>query len=233
MKRIYVVGNPHSGTTILRKIIGDHPDLFDITQEVRLPSQKQESLKTPNGYQQGNKGFVCKCPLVDIRSEEFLKETEGLHVIGIIKDIRDVAVSMRERDEKYTVQRVISDWTKINMMLDRLNESSKSPFKMVTYEKTFPEDKQIEKFREIFEWLGLDFDEKLLTESHLRPKKINSHVPTEKNPGRKNQGDFRAWQTSQPVKDLSGRYKTLLSQEDQDLIMSNEQVRYLLEKYVL
>ena len=52
MKKIIVNGFQHTGTTILRKIIGDHPDVYDTEMEI----YDMKALKEVDGYSHA----VCK-----------------------------------------------------------------------------------------------------------------------------------------------------------------------------
>jgi hypothetical protein len=225
MLRLFVVGHPHSGTTILRKIIGLHPRIVDCPHEVRLPLNMATAENSASRHT--CLGFVCKCPVVDLRGEEFLKR-EDIRTVAIIRDVRDVAVSMRPRN--YTLERVKGMWLRVNSMFDRLVSDS---FRIISYEHLFEPEHLTERFGELFTWLGLDFDDKYVLESHEHPQRINSFSPPEEEPDRTRQGYFRAWQTNQPVGYFTGRYRGAMTEEDERELMGDPAIRVLMEKYVL
>ena len=91
---IAVVGHPHSGTTVLRRHLGAHPDLVDIQEEANFAAFSF-GRAAARACREGKVGYVVKQPFV--RDDIAKPLAAGVRVVAIVKDPHDIVASMRER----------------------------------------------------------------------------------------------------------------------------------------
>lgn len=98
---IYVVGFHHSGTSLLRHILGSHPEALEIAKEhkgnaITLQALRQEA----RGF--GKKFVVVKVPVnneVTLANVEGVKDLKDVHFAAIRRDRADVVFSLSRRNQ--------------------------------------------------------------------------------------------------------------------------------------
>lgn len=182
--RILVTGFHHSGTSILRKLIGRHPDVVELTAEVKA----KDILKTPRYV-----NMVMKSPNMSGSVYSACKHTKDLKVICIFKDPRDCYYSLKERFGAYSFKKLKRKWIECLQNALKLRRRSANCM-IVRYEDLFKEGA----LEEIFRWVGLNFDkENILVSSPW-------YGPV---PDPQDNIIYRAYQLSQPFVKMSSKSK--------------------------
>jgi hypothetical protein len=214
--RILVAGFPHSGTTILRKVVGNHPDVFDYHENETLRYPRGRGLAVLNRllpYEySGKKHVVYKIPRHNVE-----RGTNADRIIYIIKNPLDVFSSLQLRSGSILPDSCTPVAWQAYARYFLEKPIGRKHYK-VRYEDLFGND--FAGLRMIFAWLGLDWDGSVLnTESRFAPTRYKGEEPKAE-PPRSQHAAFRAWQTAQKFQNMAGRNRHYL----------DEQMRQLLEK---
>lgn len=203
MKKIFVYGFPHSGTSILRKLIGNCSEVHDVPLEmVDLP--KERILKD---------NVVIKAT-GSVLVRNFYDTIYGDYkIVIIIKNPYDVFGSLIKRfgrvDEPY---HTIDDWiTYAESFMSFRNDPKDNVF-TVKYEELF--ENAFKKIEEMFEFLDLPYSKEEIIFSN-RPAYIvdyhsSSNIPNDA-PARSEHTMFRTWQINQKFTDKTGQSSKFLS----------------------
>ena len=213
MKNIFVLGYPHSGTSIVRHLIGSHPDVGEPIREA-LPSWVE-----PDEFP--DKEFVVTksapadpkfLPLGDVN-------------VLVIRDPRDSLASLRLRGpESRAFAGDLERWCA--WALEWKREANRVPPGRFPYRRRGGNVVPV-KYEDLFvpgnlahliRLVGLPECPDLL--DHMRETKtpINfNHVPTDEPPRGRHEA-FRSWQINQPFENMSGQNRGALSKEEISLI---------------
>jgi hypothetical protein len=205
--RIFITGHQHSGTSILKKIIGNSPDVYDMLNEVFPDWLLGEEIEGEN-----EKDFVVlKYPDCTDEVVEFSNELSAIKFICIIRDPRDIFTSLKERHgNSYTFDAFKKTW--IPIMRNCIEVSKLHNGYIVRYEDLFKND--YEEVEKIFNWLGVPYEDTVVTKNEERKVTSNCEEFPETIPTRKNHDQFRSYQISSPFTQMSGRYLTHLSGDE-------------------
>lgn len=215
--KILVTGFNHSGTSILRKIIGNHKDIADIWLEV----SKNHILY--NKYPE--KFVVMKAPNLNRFILAACRNLKNIKVIAIVRDPRDCFVSLEQRyGGRYPFATLKSEW--IECVKNSLEVSAWPHGYLVRYEDLFKNN--YEEIKKIFEFIGLNYYEEIVTKNTERQAPIWGNAVPEKEPPRTEQPLFRSYQIHQPFKQHSGSYMKSLSSEKLKLFNDREIKKYML-----
>jgi hypothetical protein len=196
--KIFVYGFPHTGTSILRKLIGNSPDVYEFVGETGYcPAflNPEKEVKEDN--------IVFKLPIGRFPYDFYKTSHKDYKIVMIIKNPYDVFGSLYKRlgdleHESHT----IADWVYYAEKFKSFLESPKSNVFAVKYEELF--DNNFRKIEEIFDFLGLDY----LYDSIIRrerPTYIVRGVDIPKNrPPRYRHDAYRTWQINQKFRDMTG-----------------------------
>jgi len=212
--RILVTGVPHSGTSILRKLIGNHPDVWDVSTECICIRSR------PKGFT-NEKAFVCKVTTV------YKTWPEGYLIVGVYRDIHDILLGMEERGLDTTYEEFRREYIKQNTRLLE-HAATKDNVIVVRYESLFDSEHTV--LKRVFGFCGLSFFPEIVTENHLRKALINRGEIQDEEPPRTSHEDFRTWQINSPFKQCGGRWKTEMSQELKDKIRDDKEMLDFLAK---
>jgi len=108
---VFVVGCGHSGTTLLLRIIGSHPQIHPILDESSVFAKKRWFELREFDFaalRDGKKRWVEKTPIHIRYIERIFKKRPEARVIIIVRDGRDVADSIRAR--KGSLEKGIKRW---------------------------------------------------------------------------------------------------------------------------
>jgi hypothetical protein len=214
IKRIAVMGFPHSGTTILRRILGSHSQLFDITNELPLYRLCKDYLKLmkeldEKALAKGKSGWVVKDPVVRSFADIINGIISNLKIVVIVRDGRDVIVSLRRRDVK-NLQENMKSWIRSsNIVNSYMNDNI--DFYFIKYEDMVKSPAVM--FSNLLNWFGLSNEPIWNTYTKVK-RSVNKGKILDERPSRLDHADFRTWQTNQPLFDGSGRWKTLATDEE-------------------
>jgi len=207
-KRILVTGFPHCGTTILRAKIGECKNVYEQTTEFQTPQHFSEN---------GNYDFyVWKHPYLnaEFRNNSFsIKPTSSLkdaYIIPIIRNPWNVFTSLHRRGTDNNEFNVLDNrqghspsyyLNAAHVILDAFEKKYEKVYP-IKYEEMF--DNDFEKLREIFDSIGLEYDDSLFY-SRTKIYKHNS-IPfvEDYDVTQPYGGEVRAWQINQPFQNMNG-----------------------------
>lgn len=171
--KILILGFPHSGTTILRKVLGNHSDIFAVPAESR---------RAPNTRHE--KKFTCiKWPHYD--DAFFSSAYDDYYKIFIIRNPLFCFSSLQRRGQTLTGKHSCDFWEKTaNKFLSLENREDTFCLK---YEDIF--ENNFQKLRDVFAFIGLPFEEQVLATE----KQTSSPAPSPRS-----HYSFRMWQIDQP-----------------------------------
>jgi len=208
-KKILVTGFPHSGTTILRAKIGECYSVFDQPREFGdAPSYN------PNSEYEW---YVWKHPFLHtvFRNGGFKVKPDtqfaNTIVIPIIRNPWYVFTSLKKRGEQ-TGDFDINDnkqghslsyyFNAADIILDAFKNNYEGVYP-IRYEDMFDNDYQ--KLKEIFDKIGLKYDDDIFTNKskvykHNESKFIENYSETEKY-----DNEYRAWQINQKFQNMNNQ----------------------------
>lgn len=114
---VFIVGCGHSGTTMLRHVLGMHPDIYAVPYEGRIfyhssiKIRMADAIWSFTAVSNGKSRWLEKTPSHIYKLERIFKMYPDSRVLLLIRDGRDVAVSLNNRwgDFERSVQRWVND----------------------------------------------------------------------------------------------------------------------------
>jgi adenylyl-sulfate kinase len=211
--RILIAGFPHSGTSILRKVIGNHPDVFDFHESetaIYQPDTRWQARLGLRRRYEGRNHVVFKWPFHDV-----LDVTNADRIIWIIRDPQDVFGSLRQRFSSCVPpDHSAQAWQEYASFFLSIPECER--YYRLRYEDMF--GRNYVKLRHLFGWLGLKWDNIVTrTESRFAPIRYAGTLPRSA-PARTEHNAFRAWQTSQAFESKSGQSRAFLDAATQRML---------------
>ena len=225
---IFIVGCGHSGTTILKKIMGNHKNIYSINQEtglfIRHNIKEEDIIKNLEDLDKRielNKKWLCeKTPGHVYAIDKIFKLIKLPKIIVITRDGRDVVASLYKRYEDFdkSVNRWIVDNT------EWLNNSYKDNFFLLKYENLVKEPHI--QLKKICDYIQEEYDNNM-----LNYKKEKKELPIFNGPI---EGDnhvaLRKYQLNQDLYDGTKRYLKDLTELQMNLLYSNEKFMALMQK---
>ena len=155
-----------------------------------------------------------------------LKNLKNIKIICILRDPRDCLVSLEQRHSgSYPFDGFKKTW--LECVRNSLTVSSWPNGRLVRYEDLFKNN--YEEIKKIFEWIGLNYYDEIITKNTERKVAIASGGVPGVEPPRTQQGLFRSYQINQPFKQHSGSYMKSLSSKKLELFNDPEIKKYMLE----
>jgi len=224
-KLIFITGSPHSGTTILRKIIGNHTDVSAIERETSLNDINESLVK-----QDKNKFVVAKSPYCNKRFCNTIKQYQYTKALCITRNPLEVFASLARRfpqDNPQEKQQRIETW--IHHCDNCLSIQSEHNVMLVRYEDLFSNN--YSKIKTIFDWIGLYYYSDIVLNNSNIPAKANweKEIP-KKEPVRTRQQAFRTYQINQPFVKRPEVYKDFLSEAEIKNVLDNERISRLMRE---
>ena len=212
-QKIIIFGFPHTGTSILKSIIGHCVNVEEIISESSTIPVR--SLKNTQ------KDFiVCKHPhLID----DFFKDRYSDYIkIFIVRDPRFVLSSLNKRFN----YKKLNDFHNLDKYISTIKKFSRytlTPRKDVyclKYEELFPNNFKV--LRNMFDDIGLKYTDDVFDNSKYENKILNkSHIPDEL-PENTDHARYRTYQINQPFKNMNDPTKIDLTEEQLEKITHNE-----------
>ena len=214
---VFIIGCGHSGTSIMLRILGEHPDLWPIEQESALFLRSDENVHRAMAdwdkkcLESQATRWIEKTPPHIFQMDRFLALRPGAQFILMLRDGRDVVASLRQRKGYEGIEDRIDRWIYDNKA--GLPFWGHPQVKVVKYEE-FVERPDIT-LSEICEFLNISASHDLLG-YHQKEKSWYSNAmekPASVTTS-KDHMDLRNWQVNQPLFDGRGKWKKILSEEE-------------------
>jgi hypothetical protein len=217
-KKIIIFGFPHSGTTILRNIIGHIKNVYDIVDEIKNIDD--------NVCYENYEYVLCKYPYL-INENLLLTKYSDYIKIFIIRNPLYVFSSLNKRfkDEKldvnHNVAKYIETITQFNYFK---NEKKINNLFLIRYEDMF--ENKFEKLKNMFNDIGFTYNDDIFDNSkyvnkvqHCNNLKIPKTKPTEKEHAK-----YRLFQVNQKFENNNDVNKIFLTDEQYKILTSNENI---------
>lgn len=216
VKKIIVFGFAHSGTTILKSIIGHINDVNEIYPEQKII--KPHQLKTDKEY------ILCKWPQV---LPDFFKSSYDDYIkIFIIRDPRWVFSSLNRRNNiKMSSKYSLQSYHQNVQFFHQFRDSSKiSNLYTIRYEDMF--ENNFCNLKRILDSIGFSYNDTIFN-NRLFKNICNQKGDfiSEEKPDERNHGHFRKWQINQPITNMNYPHKIELSEQQQQEIISNHRIQ--------
>lgn len=195
MHKILVYGFAHSGTTILRKLIGNCIDVYDVPEE---------ALYVPCVNTEKN-NIVIKYPIPKLPNNFYATSHKDYKIILIIKNPYDVFGSMFKRLGHLNYKGcTIHDWARYGALFLSFRNNSKNNIFTVKYEEMFENKYKI--IEDMFSFLNLPYSEKEIIYKVRGSYVTKSRIIPENEPDREgaSHGAFRMWQINQKFLNKTG-----------------------------
>lgn len=214
---VFIVGCPHSGTSLLLKILDSHKSFYAISRESRIAinNDVNQFSKWINIFKiqtifENKSRWVEKTPRHILNIGFIKKYLPESKIIIIIRDGRDVAYSLKSKEKNSNIKDQINLWLEYNLKAKEYwNDEN---VYVIKYENIIQDfEKSI---KSLMFFLEEEFDESMKTfydsksfwyDSKIR--KINSPYNI------KNHAQHRNWQINQPLFDGRGKWKNLNFEE--------------------
>jgi len=225
-QKIIIFGFPHTGTTILKSIIGHCHNVEEIIAESSTIPVR--SLKNTE------KDFiVCKHPhLID---DFFTDKYSDYIKIFIVRDPRFVFSSLNKRFN-YKKLNWWHDLDKYISVIKKFSRYTLTPRKDVyclKYEDMFPDNFKV--LRNMFDDIGFKYSDDVFDNSKYENKILNKCRIPDELPENTDHARYRTYQINQPFKNMNDDKKIDLTEEQLEKITHNEFINVvypiLLERY--
>jgi hypothetical protein len=216
---ICIIGCGHSGTSLFRKIIGNHKDIYCIPNETSLfkktPNEIKRELDKYDRYRKNeNKRYICeKTPKHVEEIDKIYKFIKNPKIIVVIRDGRDVFSSLNKRNSN-TGENLLR-W--INDNNSWLNHPKKDEFHVVRYEDLIKNKENV--IYNICSFLQIEY-----TDEMFNYEKKNITLPENFFSGLikdTKHSKLREYQLNQPIYDGTKRWMTDLSELDLEKLYEN------------
>lgn len=225
---IFVVGCGHSGTTLLLRIIGSHPQIHAILDESAVFAKKRLFRLREfdlEAFRNNKKRWIEKTPIHIHRIDRIFKNRPNAKVVIIIRDGRDVADSIRAR--KGSLEEGVKRWVVDNVAGEKWWSDPR--VMKVKYENLI-EDFQGQA-KKVLDFLGEDYSEDVADYHQKLRHPMDAVCP--ETVANQDHLKYRMWQVSQPLFDGRGRWVSNFSESDKVVFkaMAGEMlIRYGYEK---
>ena len=211
---IFVVGCGHSGTSVLLRLLGAHSKIYGVPYEskvFRYPDLKQRltaKIWNRNTIAHRKHRWVEKTPVHIRMIDRIFAMYPDARVVFIVRDGRDVAVSIRKRfgDFETGLRRWVDDnrhgmnWSDDpRVMRIRYEDLVKQ------YDETMPR---------ICKFIGEAFEEGLVAYHNAPAYDLSREVRDPGTEWRKDHAEYRTWQMNQKLFDGSGKWIEEMTEEE-------------------
>lgn len=216
---IFLCGCSHSGTTLLLRMLGQHPDVYAVPYESNIfctPRTRHTHVASMRAWEadaaKAGRSRVCeKTPNHVFHLDRLLRFYPAARVCVLVRDGRDVAASLGKRWHG-DVERAIRKWVDAIETGNRWLDDER--VLAVRYEDLvrLPE----ETMRRVCDHVGVPFSADVVDDRPFRYAGADGTEKPETVVG-EDHHRYRAWQVNQPRFDGSGRWRQSLTPEQQAL----------------
>lgn len=212
MKKIIISGFSHTGTTILRAVIGHCKSVYEVREECSHITPEMEQEAKEGGYS-----------TIVIKTTEFTraKDYPDYHRILLIRDPRFVFSSILRRKGEIPPKRSFFEYKRrLNQWL-RVGDNEKTY--CLRYEDLFKSD--FKAIKSLLRFIKIRYTKKVFDNSEWVNKTGDvDSVPIAK-PEEENHGEFRTWQINQPLRNMNDPEKIDLPERTLAAIEKSELVK--------
>lgn len=236
MQKIFILGFPHSGTSILKRIIGNAPHVHEHPFETNVVTEDMAA----DASAAGKSAIVVKdinfpwMPSYEIPDDtvgviseckEFLADNTAARFVMLIKNPSDIFGSFNRRfpdvpEATRPAGHRFSEWETWAEVFLFFRTTPAANLFPITYEELFADDHA--RLRDLCAFVGVTFGPGLLDSARQSLIVANvSDVPADEPASRENgddHGKFRTWQINQPIRDMTGESARYLDEETRQLI---------------
>jgi hypothetical protein len=197
VNKILIYGFPHSGTSILKRLICNSDEVYEIIEETYFIPENIETDKD---------NILIKYAGGKRLSYDFYyKEYKDYKIILVIKNPFDAIASLLKRFKKLNFSGYsVPDWEYYTNLFLFFRQNPVTNIFTIKYKEIFEND--FKKIEELFLFLNLKYDKDKIIYNN-RPAYISNdkYIPSEK-PSRLNRYhvNFRTWQINQPLRNTTG-----------------------------
>lgn len=226
---IFIVGCGHSGTTLILRILYEHPDLFAVDYESSVIGENYINYPllvdwTKTARQTNKQAWVEKTPDQIRYLNKIFKVFPKARIIVMVRDGRDVALSLKNRGGK--MEDHIERWTSDNnAWLKYENDDRVLAVKL----EEFTSDNKAS-LKSICEHAGVEYFDDLLN-YHEKSFRF-SNTDSKKTDGKGENHQYnRNWQVNQKVFKSTSRWMTEASSDDMATFDRSPIFKELLDKF--
>lgn len=215
---IFIVGCGHSGTSLLLKILGVHSHIHAVPYESRAFLKSMWKIRMvrlfwyKNAIAAGKRRWVEKTPAHVHAIGRILRLYPDARILLLIRDGRDVAVSLRKRTGNFAAG--VARWVRDNRAAEPYwNHPQVFRF---TYEALVGDFEAT--MARVCEFIGEPYEEAMRNfhERPLHPSSTGAASPPPSEAG-KYHAQHRKWQTNQALFNGSGKWQEGMSAEEKVL----------------
>ncbi|MFQ5604268.1 MAG: sulfotransferase [bacterium] len=226
---IFVVGCPHSGTSVMLAILDNHQNIIAVTMETKVFYKTSlEKILIFRDWSKmtilaGKQRWAEKTPYHIEKINEILRYYPDARIILMLRDGRDVACSIKYRVNDFEFG--VDEWLKWN----RFGESfwSNKKVMVVKYESVVKHTHN--SLSKIFAFLGEPYEAEMSELGNKSRRWYSENIEKPSSRAREHHNDFRNWQINQPLFDGSGKW--ILSMTDDERMLFKTKAGDLLLKY--
>ena len=245
MKKIFILGFPHSGTSILKRIIGNARDVYEHPYETNAFKPEVAAAAAASG----KRAVVIKdinfpwlpsyaipgdVPRLVLEFKEYLVGNAPIQFVMVNKNPEDIFGSLNRRfgvsgPDARPLGHQFAEWETWAAVFALFRSTPQANLFTICYEEFFAD--HYSKIFELFDFLDLPFDSSMLHSD--RPSlivKSVAAVPTEEPKSRADgdgHGQFRTWQINQPFRDMTGESAIHLDDQTRAEIVASVMARRL------
>lgn len=211
---IFIICCAHSGSTLLTNMLQSHSRICGMPSEIIHIRYKLAFLVR----------FLFRLITIINRKSRWLEKSaksvrhldkllkiKDAQFIVLIRDGRDVAVSLMNRDG--SLEAGIQRWVHNNRLAEVLWDNPRAT--KVSYEDLVEDPERV--LTHILDFLGEEFEPQML-EYYKNPYYIfDDKIKEPEDSSKKNHHQYRTWQVNQPIYNTSGKWKKL-TEEQKDFI---------------
>jgi len=220
-QKVIIFGFPHSGTSILKSIIGHCENVEEIINETNTIKKSSDKDFIVSKYPHTLDSFFTS------KYDDYIK-------IFIIRDPRYVFSSLNKR-LNYNLNNFhsIQQYIKTIKNFSRYIITPREDIYCLKYEELFPNNFKV--LRDLFDSIGFQYTDKVFDNSQYENSiHKGSKIPDVK-PENKDHLRYRMYQINQPFKNMNDEKKLDLTKEQLDELTHNEFINVvypiLLERY--
>lgn len=211
---VFVVGCGHSGTSVLLRLLGAHSKIYGVPYEskvFRYPGLKQRitaKIWNRNTVAQRKHRWAEKTPVHVRMIDRIFALYPEAKVLFIVRDGRDVAVSIRKRFGDFDLG--LRRWVDDNRQ--GLNWSDDPRVMMIRYEDLVRQ--YDETMPRICKFIGEAFEEGLIAYHEAPAYALSKETRKPGTEWRRDHAEYRTWQMSQKLFDGSGKWIKEMTEEE-------------------